>query len=63
MHLLDIPFLQGCAQDRQTEVLYDEVDLEDGDYVHRILFWPEGEIAIVFRSLQIVRTPRADRSI
>ncbi len=63
MDLLDIPFLQERAQDRQIEVLYDEVDLEDGDYVHRILFWPEGEIAIVFRGLEIVRTPRTDRSI
>ncbi len=63
MDLLDIPFLQGLAQNRQTEMLYDEVDLEDDDYVHRLLFWPEGEIAIVFRGLQIVRTPRAGRSI
>ncbi len=30
MDRLDIPFLQGSAQRRQTEVLYDEVDLEDG---------------------------------
>ncbi len=63
LDLLDIPFLQRCAQSRQAEVLYDEVDWEDGNYVHRILFWPEGEIAIVFRELQVVRTPRANRAI
>ncbi len=63
MDLLDIPLLQALARDRQTEVLYDEVDLDESNYVHRILFWPEGEIAIVFRSLQVIRTPRADRSI
>lgn len=56
---LDI--LAERARDRRTQVLYDEVDLEkDGLWVHRILFWPEGEISVYFTSLELTRAARVD---
>jgi hypothetical protein len=35
------------------EVLYDEIDrADDGRYEHRLLLWPDGELAIRFSSLR-----------
>jgi len=37
------------ANDRSTEILADEFDMEtDGRFVHRLLCWPEDELEIVF---------------
>lgn len=39
-------------QDAETEILYDEVDVEaDGRFVHRVLLWPQGEYEVVFTAL------------
>ena len=50
-------------RDRNTEILRDEVDRDDvtGELEHRIIFWPDGEIAIPFRELSLTRAPREDR--
>ena len=59
-HYMDV--LRTRARDRETELLYDEVDVEqDGTYVHRLLFWPEGEISIAFKHLKLSSAARADR--
>jgi hypothetical protein len=56
--------LRAVARDRETEVLYHEVDIEDdGLLVHRLLFWPRDELTIDFRELRLQVTPRADRRV
>ncbi|WP_307041751.1 hypothetical protein [Agromyces ramosus] len=41
-----------CLHEAQTEIIYDEVDLEaDGRSVHRVLLWPQGEYEVVFTNL------------
>jgi hypothetical protein len=58
-HYIDI--LAERARDRRTTILYDEVDLEKiGPWVHRMLFWPVGEISIWFSSLKLSRTRGKD---
>lgn len=39
--------LRMVARDRETEILYDEVDIDDDDglLIHRMLFWPRHEFA------------------
>lgn len=60
---LTVATLERLARDRDTEILRDEVDRDDatGHLEHRILFWPDGEIAIEFRELSLTREPREDR--
>lgn len=59
-HCMDV--LKRRANDRQTELLYDEVDVDnDGTQVHRLLFWPEGEISITFMHLKLSSAARDDR--
>jgi hypothetical protein len=57
--------LQEAAADRETEVLYDELDREpDGVFVHRLQCVAEGgyrELTIRFHELELVRTPREQR--
>lgn len=59
-HYRDI--LKRRSLDRQSAILYDEVDVEqDGSYVHRLMFSPEGELSIWFKQLNVSTEPRADR--
>jgi hypothetical protein len=61
---LDLTELASVARDRQTELLYDEFDVdEDRNYIHRILFAPAGEISVKFGSLCLNQTNRPDRSV
>jgi hypothetical protein len=54
--------LRRAAMDRETEVLYDEVDIDDGGLlVHRILFWPREEVTVDFQELELAVEARADR--
>ena len=56
--------LRSVARDRETEVLYDEIDIgDDGGLIHRLLFWPREEVTIDFRELQLHIEPRADRRV
>jgi hypothetical protein len=51
--------LRQVALEPETELLYDEVDLvASGRYAHRILFWPRGEVEIVFEGLHLKELPR-----
>jgi|HubBroStandDraft_6_1064221.scaffolds.fasta_scaffold103111_3 hypothetical protein len=63
IEVLDRAVLAIIARDPGTEVLYDEVDVvEDGGFVHRLLFWPYyREVHVVFSSLSIASTPRPSR--
>lgn len=61
---LNLATLARRARDRRTELLCDEVDVdESGDYVHRILFWPKDELSIAFSGLQIAQNAKPDRCI
>jgi len=61
-HRLDT--LRAVARDRDTELLYDEVDIDDdGLLSHRLLFWPRDEVTIDCQALRIEVTPRADRRV
>ena len=45
-------------EERLTEVLYDELDMDDaGAYQHRYLLWPQGEFALRFADAQTSITP------
>lgn len=60
----DVLRLRELACNPEAEVLYDEIDISpDGAYVHRILFWPDGEVEVVFRSLSTHVMPRTNREI
>ncbi|HTH07862.1 MAG TPA: hypothetical protein VL916_18415 [Ilumatobacteraceae bacterium] len=57
--------LRRAALSRDTELLYDEVDFDekDGLFVHRILFWPNEELTIEFRSLTLSSQPIPNRRV
>ena len=60
----EIGLLAERARDRRTTILYNEVDLEEiGPWVHRMLFWPVGEISIWFSSLKLSRTRGKDKAM
>lgn len=60
----NIGLLAERARDRRTTILYDEVDLDEiGPWVHRMLFWPVGEISIWFSSLKLSRTRGKDTAM
>ena len=60
---VDLATLAHCARDPRTELLYDEVDLDNqGNLVHRVLFGPAGEVSIPFSRLQVECTAQPDRS-
>ena len=59
---VDRKILARRALDEETEVLYDEVDrLADGSYEHRLLFWPEDEVAFRFSNFDFQQKPRPAR--
>lgn len=56
--------LREVARDRETEVLYSEVDIDDdGLLAHRMLFWPRDELTIDFGELGLEVTSRDDRRV
>ncbi len=59
-----LQILRERTRDRETCILYDELDAEDdGHFVHRLLFWPQGEISIWFLELAVNETRREDRRV
>lgn len=62
--VVDIIALARRAEDRDTEILYDEVDCQSkGVYEHRILFEPDDEIEIRFSRFELRKHPRKDRNL
>jgi hypothetical protein len=56
--------LKRAALSRETELLYDEVDIgEDGLLCHRILFWPNEEVTLDFSQFEMSISPRPDRRV
>ena len=57
--------LSGTEPDALTrvgvEVLSDEVDREGEALVHRVLFWPAGELDIAFDALTVATRPTPER--
>ena len=61
---LDVVALAGLVRDRQTEILYDELDFDGANkYIHRILFHPAGEIAITFSNISLKQRFQPNRSV
>lgn len=55
---LDAKLLETRAADPETAILADEMDRgEDGLFVHRLLFHPEGEVELSFRDAACVERP------
>lgn len=56
--------LRRAAESRLTELLYDEVDVDDaGILSHRLLFAPSEEVTIDFENMDMTVSPRPDRRI
>jgi len=50
--------------DRRTEILADEIDIfSNGRFVHRLIFWPDEELEIVFSGLNITKQRQLDRKV
>lgn len=49
--------LAGWLSSPGVEVWYDEVDVLDDGYEHRLLLHPDGEFAIRFAGLTVERSP------
>ena len=56
--------LRRAAESRESESLYDEVDIEDdGRFSHRLLFSPREEVTIEFERFDMSISPRPDRRV
>lgn len=52
------------VKDIRTEILFDEFDLEENKYIHRILFWPNySEIRVRFKKLNLKTISKKNRSL
>jgi hypothetical protein len=53
--------LAAIARNVHTEAKYDEIDADaktgDGRPIHRIIFWPKGEVEVVFNTLGLKMVP------
>jgi hypothetical protein len=59
-----IESLKRAALCRETELLYDEVDIDDDAILsHRLLFSPREEVTIDFKELHLVVSSRTDRRV
>jgi len=55
--------LRRAALDRETEVLHQEVDIDDDVLVHRLLFAPREEVTLDLRELELKVAARQDRRV
>jgi hypothetical protein len=53
--------LRRAVRPSRMEVLYDEVDRAGDCYDYRLVFFPDGEVSILFRQVEITEQPVADR--
>ena len=58
---LDLPSLRIVGGNAKSQLLYDEIDVEDGYFVHRLLFWPYQSVDIYFRTIQLHKAPTPAR--
>ena len=57
----DEQFLRNAIGRRDTELLYDEFDSSDAQWVHHFLFWPYREVVVQFGALTLAITPVGGR--
>jgi hypothetical protein len=57
----DEQFLRTAVGRRDVELLYDEFDGADAQWVHRFLFWPYHEVSVHFGAFRLVVTPAPGR--
>ena len=60
----DVDVLEQRANDRCTCILSQEIGRShDGHYIHKLLFWPEGEVSVSFRDLMLTVARRENRRV
>ncbi len=57
----DLTSLRAAAENPETEVLYDEVDIDGSVFTHSYLFWPQHETTIRFNWFRYKRQNQPDR--
>jgi len=57
----DEQFLRSAVGRTDVELLYDEFDSADTQWVHRFLFWPYCEASVRFRAFTLAVTPAPGR--
>jgi hypothetical protein len=61
-NLSDISAFESLSKNNESEILYDEFDIESNRlYVHRIIFHPEHEISVIFSSFSYLKTSKSSR--
>jgi hypothetical protein len=56
--------LSTILQNPQSELHYDEIDVGDeGQFTHRMIFYPKGELTVVFSNLSFSMTERDNRVV
>jgi hypothetical protein len=58
----DLNILRTVTLEKKNEILYDEVDVSQEGYIHRLLFWPYREIDINFTELSLRKRPSLNRN-
>jgi hypothetical protein len=53
--------LRRAVRPARVEVLYDEVDRSDDCFEYRLLLYPDGEVSIRFRQVELTERPAANR--
>ena len=56
-----LDMLRRAVRPAQVEVLYDEVDRSGDGFEYRLLLYPDDEVSIQFKDVNLVERPVADR--
>jgi hypothetical protein len=60
--ITDVPEVERLVNSAQTEILLQEVDMPfPGRFEHRLLLWPEGELALQCAELSLAMVPTRER--
>lgn len=59
----DISGIVACAENPESEILYDEIDVDQPKYTHRILLWPYKEVEICFSDFSMRKTPVGSKKV
>lgn len=59
----DVREIVSCAENSETEILYDEIDAFHSKYSHRLLLWPYKEVEICFSDFTMRKTPAEKKKV
>ena len=61
---MDTAALRAIAADRNSQLLYDEIDIDGNGFIHHNMsFYPKGEIEVVFKDVSITKRAQMDRGV